>query len=334
VAQHLLRARTVATLRRFKPLILGVFCVLAAATPTAAADDPVLAGYRKAYNGDLDAARQDFDRLLAARPGDLPARFGILYVMERRTRQNRNEGLELERQLDAFITDAEGRQNRSDSDSEALFYLANAYMFRAQYRYNNDKGIWGAARDGARAKNLAEAYIRRHPGHGDAYLALGTYNYYVELAPAFARVLRLLMFLPSGNRTEGLQQLERAYAQGSLFAPQAGLLLIEIYGTYETRPADGVRVGEQLVREFPDNPTYDFTLAELYGSPAVEDPVRAGERYQAVMKREEARAGPPRAARYQARLGLAGSLVEQWRLDDGSGWCRRRSMRGPQCRHG
>jgi tetratricopeptide (TPR) repeat protein len=308
--------RNMATKGCLMRLVFTLLCVLFASAATAGTDDPVLGGYRKAYNGDLDAAQQEFERLLAANPGDLPARFGLLYVLERRTRENRTEGPGFERQLDAFIADAEKRHDRGDHDSEALFYLASAYMLRAQYRYNNDKGIWAAARDGARSKKLSDAYIRRHPEHGDAYLALGTYNYYVELAPAFVKVLRLLMFLPSGDRGEGLKQIERAYMQGSLFAPQAGLLLIEIYGTYESRPADGVRVGQQLVRKFPDNPAYDFTLAELYGSPAVEDSVRAGERYQAVMAREEARAGPPRSARYQARLGLAGSLVEQWRLSD------------------
>jgi tetratricopeptide (TPR) repeat protein len=304
--------------RAFLPLhvVLLVLGAAGAAAASPADDAAVLAGYRRLYAGDPDGARREFERLLAARPGDLPPRFGILTALERRTRENRTEAPAFERLLDGFVVDAEARYDRSESDTEALFYLANAHMLRAQYRYNNDKGIWGAARDGARAKKLAEAYVRRHPEHGDIYFALGLYNYYVELAPAFARVLRFLMFLPSGDRVEGLKQIERAFTTGSLFAPQAGLLLIEIYGTYETRPADGVRVGERLAADYPDNPLYQFTLAELYGSPAVEDPVRAGERYQAVMAREEKRPGDPRPARYQARLGVAGALVEQWRLPE------------------
>ena len=220
-----------------------------------------------------------------------------------------------ERLMDGFIADAHARYDRAASDSEALFYLANGHMARARYRYDYDRGMWGAARDGAKAKKLSEVYVQRHPEHGDAYFTLGAYNYYVELAPSFAKVMRFLMFIPAGNRVEGLKQLERAHTQGSLFAPQAGLLLIEIYGTFESRPADGVRVGERLARQYPDNPAYQFTLAELYGSPAVEDPVRA-ERYQAVIVREERRQGPPRPAKFQAQLGVAASLVEQWRLND------------------
>jgi hypothetical protein len=297
-------------------LILVVIGVVPPITASAADDAAVLAGYRKFYAADLDGARQDFEAVLARRQSDLPARFGLLTVFERRVGQNRAEAPQFERLLDAFIAAAEARYDRADSDSEALFYLANACMLRARYRLDYDKGLWGAARDGARSKVLSEAYIRRHPQHGDAYFALGAYNYYVELAPAFVKMLRLLMFLPSGNRAEGLRQLERAYTDGSLFGPQAGLLLIEIYGTYESRPDDGVRVGERLARDYPDNPRFQFTLAELYGSPSVEDPVKAAERFQAVVAREERRPGPPRDARFQAQLGLASSLLEQWRLSD------------------
>ena len=294
--------------------------VVAGSQPAFAAspadDAAVLAGYRKAYGGDLDGARQEFDRILSTRPADLPARFGLLYVLERRLRENRGEAPAFERLIDGFIADCQSRYDRADSDSEALFYLANGHMARARYRYDYDRGMWGAARDGARAKKLSEAYVQRHPEHGDAYFTLGAYNYYVELVPSFAKVMRFLMFIPAGNRIEGLKQLERAHTQGSLLAPQAGLLLIEIYGTFESRPADGVRVGERLAQEYPDNPVYQFTLAELYGSPAVEDPVRAGERYQAVLSREARRAGTPRQARFQAQLGLAASLLEQWRIND------------------
>ena len=211
-------------------LVVLVSAASAAASP--ADDAAVLAGYRRLYNGDLDGAQQEFGRVLGPVPNDLPARYGAWNVLHRRLRENREVAPQFERTLDGFIADAEARYGRAASDSEALFYLANATMLRARYRFDYDKGMWGAARDGARSKKLSEAYVKRHPEHADAYFALGAYNYYVELAPAFARVLRLLMFLPSGNRVEGLKQIERAYTEGSLFAPQAGLLLVEIYGTF------------------------------------------------------------------------------------------------------
>ena len=280
-----------------------------------AQDDPVLAGYQRFYRGDKDGARAHFEKLVAANPGALPARFALLQGLEDASRTDRSLEAQFERQMDALIADAEARYDRSDKDDEALFYLGNAHMVRAAYRYNHDKGMWGAARDGAKSKRYADAYVKRHPGHADAYFTLGTYNYYVELAPSFIKVIRPLLFLPSGNRAEGLKQLERAYRQGSLFSFQAGMVLMEIYGSFEGRPADGVRVGEQLARAYPDNPSVQFALAELYLGPAVEDSAKAAAQYEKVIASESKRA-QPRPTLYQAQLGLTSSLFQQWRGGD------------------
>jgi tetratricopeptide (TPR) repeat protein len=280
--------------------------------PVSAQDDPVLAGYQRFYRGDKDGARAHFEKLVAATPGHLPARFALLQGLEDASRTDRSLQAQFERQMEAFITDAEARYNRSDTDDEALFYLGNAHLVRAAYRFNNDKGMWGAARDGAKSKRYADAYVKRHPGHADAYFTLGTYNYYVELAPSFIRVIRPLLFLPSGNRADGLKQLERAYTQGRLFSFPAGMVLMEIYGSFEGRPADGVRVGEELARAYPDNPSVHFALAELYLGPAVEDSAKAAAQYEKVIASESKRA-QPRPTLFQAQLGLTSSLFQQWR---------------------
>jgi hypothetical protein len=283
---------------------------------TSPPDDDVLPGYQRFYRGDKEAAAREFERLIAASPGRLPARFGLLQTLEDRSGANRSLEAEFERQMDAFIADAEARYGRSATDDEARFYLGYAHFLRAKYRFDHDKGMWGAARDGAKSKRLADAYVKRHPEHGDAYFMLGAYNYYVEIAPSFVKLIRPLLFLPAGNRTEGLKQLERAYTQGSLFSFQAGMLLMEIYGSFEGRPADGVRTGEQLARQYPENPEVQFALAELYSGPAVEDYAGAGAQSEKVIAAETARA-QPREALYGAQLGLASSLQQRWRIDEG-----------------
>ena len=205
--------------------------------------------------------------------------------------------------MDAFIADAEARHGRSATDDEALFYLGNAYFVRASYRFDHDKGVWGAARDGARSKRLADAYVKRHPEHGDAYFMLGAYNYYVEIAPAFLKLVRPLLFLPSGDRVEGLKQLERAYTQGSLFSFQAGMLLMEIYGSYEGRPADGVRVGETAgAARIPRIPRCGSSSRSSISGPRSRTMPGAAAEYQRVIavRIAASRAAPgalPRAAR-------------------------------------
>jgi tetratricopeptide (TPR) repeat protein len=298
------------------PMCVLLFSI-AMPRPSAAQDD-VLAGYQRFNRGDIQGARREFGALLEASPGRLAARFGLLEIVEHQIGVDPALEPEFEKQIDAFIADAEARYYRSDKDEEALFYLANAYLLRASYRLDHDKGTWAAARDGARSKRYIDAYVKRRPEHGDAYFALGTYNYYVEIAPTFIKLIRPLLFLPSGDRPGGLKQLERAYTQGSLFAFRAGQRLMEIYGTFEGRPADGIRVGEQLAAKYPENPDVRFDLAELYGGPAVGDYAKAAAQYEAVTA-AESRRPQKRAAFYRAQIGLASTFQERWRFEDAIG---------------
>src|SRR5438128_10676117 len=99
-------------------------CALLLAMPAVAApspaDDDVLAGYRRYHAGDKEGAQQDFERLVAARPTDLPARFGLLRVLEDRSRESRALEAEFEKRMEPFLADAEARHNRSETDDEAL----------------------------------------------------------------------------------------------------------------------------------------------------------------------------------------------------------------------
>ena len=244
---------------------LAVVSLLLAAAPAAPAwaQGDLVAGYQRFHNGDKEGARREFERIAAANPSGLGPRFALLQTLNDQVDSDRALQPEFERKIDAFIAEATARHERSATDDEALFYLLNAHLLRASYRLDHDKGMWGAARDGARSKRLADAYVKRRPEHADAYYALGAYNYYVEIAPSFVKLIRPLLFLPSGNRVEGLKQIERAHAQGSIFSFQAGMLLMEIYGAFEGRAAEGVKVGEQLARTYPNNPEVQFQLAEL-----------------------------------------------------------------------
>jgi hypothetical protein len=202
--------------------------------------DAIGRGYELLASGQRQEAVRHFESLLAGRPDDLPAGFGALAARHTRLEFDDSEQSLFERRLDHFIDLATERYGRSKNDEEALFYLAQAHMLRGGYRFEYDKGMWGAARDGAKAKGYSETYVARQPNHGDAYLTLGLYNYYVALAPSLFKVVGRMLFLPAGNRAKGLEQLERAAAAGTWFAPRARLLLMGIYGTTEHRPAEAL----------------------------------------------------------------------------------------------
>jgi hypothetical protein len=292
-----------------------VWCVVAAAAQTSASD-PIYAGYMRLYAGEREAAFKHFEALRATDPKRLAPWFGQLFAHEARVEFDRSLAPSFEKSVDEFLDHAGDRYSRSKDDAEALFYLAQAYLLRSVYRIDYDKGTFGAARDAAKAKGYADAYVKQHPEHGDAYLALGLYNYYVDIAPNFVKVLRVLLLLPSGNRAHGLEQLARAGREGSFFAPLAEGALADIYGSLEGRLAEAITIGERLVRRFPANASLRFDLAERYMHPTVERYDDAAEQYRVIIEQKKTSALEDLEARYRATLGLANLRRSQWRLDE------------------
>lgn len=296
---------------------LVVSCLAASAQAQGAAD-PIAQGYDLLATGERLAAIQHFERIEASRPGDLAARFGALAGRHTRLEYDDSEQGLFEQRLDQLIADADARYRRSRQDDEALFYLAQGHMLRGGYRFEYGKGMWGAARDGAKAKTYSDAYVARHAEHADAYLTLGLYNYYVSLAPKLFRAVGWMLFLPAGDRAEGLRQIERAAASGHWFAPRATVLLMDIYGSTERRPAEALALGRQLRERYPRNDNVEFAIAALHLSPALEDRELAAAAYQRVIDRNRSGTNVDDvASRMRATIGLAGVRQEQWRLEEG-----------------
>ena len=282
----------------------------------AGSSDPIRDAYMRFYAGDLAGAQQQFDHLHAARQQDLRAWLGSLLVLQSRIADDELLAPAFERGIDAFLAHADQRYSRSRADTEALFHLAQGHFLRGAYRFEHDKGMWGAARDAAKSKGFADEYLKRHPEHGDAYLVLGLYNYYVDIAPNFVKVLRVLLFLPSGNRAAGLQQIERAGRDGDLFAPLAQSALADVYGSLEGRLADAIPIAERLAQRFPGNADMRFSLAAMYMHPTVEAFDLAAQQYSAVLDHHSGRSQHDLNARHRATLGLANLRRTEWRLED------------------
>lgn len=303
-------------LLRRASLVLCLHACASLASAETPAGDPLQRGYHLLYSGERAAAVAHFEALLKRRPDDLSLRCGWL-VAQRERLDDATRRAEYEAALDTLIAAAEQRHESNADDDEALFYLANGYLLRAGYRVEHDQGMLAAARDGKHSKTHIEAYLKRHPENGDAYFALGMYNYYVDVAPTFVHFLRFLLFLPAGDRVEGLRQLERTAAHGRLLGPLARTMLMEIYARLEGRGADAGAMGESLRLEYPGNDEIALQLAGIYTGPLFEDRVRAAALYEGVIARHPDELTPERAAtRANALLGLAAVKQEEWRIEE------------------
>ena len=164
--------------------------------------------------------------------------------------------------VERAIRTAAAWTEREPQDPEAWFYLGGAYGARVQWRVLRGERL-GAARDGKEIKAALEQAIALEPRLADAYFGLGMYKYYADVAPAAARVLRFLLLLPGGDRTEGLREMLRARRRGRLMQGEADYQLHLIYLWYERDTPRALELLRGLQTRYPGNPHFPVQLAHI-----------------------------------------------------------------------
>lgn len=144
-----------------------------------------------------------------------------------------------------------GCEPKIKTDDDALFFYSAVHGLRAQLT-GREGDWWQTAKLGKKMKHTAEDLIERNPDYQEAYYLLGSYNYLADALPGYIKFLRVLIFIPGGSRTEGLKQLNQAYEKGKLASIEAGRTLSYIYTYFENRPAEGIKVCDNILNRCPD----------------------------------------------------------------------------------
>ncbi|MEO7274413.1 MAG: hypothetical protein ABI211_20660, partial [Vicinamibacterales bacterium] len=209
--------------------------------------------------------------------------------------------------VDRAISTAESWTERAPDDAESWFYLGGAYAARVQWRVLREERV-AAARDGKRIKQALERSIELAPGLEDAYFGIGLYQYYADIAPAAAKVLRFLLLLPGGNKQEGLAQMLRARNGGRLLQGEADYQLHLIYLWYERQPTRALELLRGLQKRYPDNPVFPAQIADIQDA-YLHDVTASLDAWRGLlaMARDQ-RINLPGIAEAQARLGAARQL--------------------------
>jgi tetratricopeptide (TPR) repeat protein len=169
---------------------------------------------------------------------------------------------EFQQRINYAVAGAETWTTREPQRAEAWFYLGGAYGARVQWRVLRGEGL-AAARDGKRIKDVLEKALALDPDMHDAWFGIGLYHYYADVAPAAAKVLRWLLFLPGGDRVKGLQQMLRARDEGALLRSEADYQLQIIYLWYEQDPGRALELLEALRVRHSRNPHFLQVIAEV-----------------------------------------------------------------------
>jgi tetratricopeptide (TPR) repeat protein len=153
--------------------------------------------------------------------------------------------------------------SRAPDDAEAWFYLAAAYGPLLQLHVLRGERV-SAAREGKKIKDALERALRLDPELDDAYFGIGLYHYYAAVAPAYAKLVRWLLFLPGGDRAKGLEEMQRARERGDWLRGEADFQLHVLYLWYEQRPRDALDLLISLDARYPANPIFLARIADLH----------------------------------------------------------------------
>ena len=90
----------------------------------------------------------------------------------------------------------------------------------------------------------------------DAFLGLGSYNYYTDALSSLLKVFRWVLGIPAGDRQQGLAELRTASEHAVLWNDEAKYELARIYAVMEYRYADALPLFKDLAERHPENPIY------------------------------------------------------------------------------
>ena len=103
---------------------------------------------------------------------------------------------------------------------------------------------------------------KEDPHNYDIYFPRGLLHYHIDHLPGVARVFSA-MFITSGDRTKGLQELEWAAQQGDLLKDIARSELVVVYANFEKQPARALPIVRELKGKFPRNYNFSFALGNI-----------------------------------------------------------------------
>jgi hypothetical protein len=289
-------------------------------TPMVAAEQD--AEYRAAldllYDGRPAECGARLAALEAAHPEDAVPAYLQALALEW-TLEQRPESTDLDRVVEQAATRAwaaaDARLRRDAADVRARFARGAASGVRSRYHLFRLHRAQ-AARTAAEMREDLLAARAQDPRDADVLFGLGLYDYYADVLPRFARVLRFLAGLPSGNRARGLLAIEGARRSSVLHGVEAQAQLYEIHAFYEDDPERAAEEMADLFRRYPGWPLWGLKLAEhlrdrlgdYAGSEAVS---------RALLKRaDDAQGTPGPGAMALARLSLGRTLLLDLRPDE------------------
>jgi hypothetical protein len=165
---------------------------------------------------------------------------------------------------------AQLRLKTDPDDTNALFAMSLSLGMQADYASLIDKHQLDSLKKIRQADTYSKKLLKIAPDAADAYLGLGTANYFIGSLPGIKKFFLSFAGI-HGDKEAGIQQIEIAADRGHYLRPFAKILLA-LAALREKKPEVARAQLSELVAEFPENPLFASELAKLKTSPAVVSP--------------------------------------------------------------
>lgn len=164
------------------------------------------------------------------------------------------------RKIDRVIAVCDSLLAIDPLDVVALFFKGGALGFRGRY-YAVRGAYLDAVNDGKAGLDILQQCQKIAPSNHDIMLGTGLYNYFAVVMPEKYPLLKpAMMFLPRGDRTLGLLQLNAAAKQARYASIEAKAILISAYFTFERDAQKAYPFAHELATRFPRNPEFQRAL--------------------------------------------------------------------------
>ncbi len=225
-------------------------------------------GIQLCFDWEYEKSRKIFSEILDGEPENPAADF-LLGALTLNTIQYYDPDETAE--LDKFVYESFERSiKKSDAvllknpnDINAHFFKGASHGFRGIFRLQKLQ-IFSAASDARVAKTYMDKVIKMNPEFHDAYLGLGIYNYFVDALPSVMRFMRALLFIPSGGKDKGLEQLTIASEKATYSRVYARVVLSSLYNNFEADYLRGYELEMRAAEDCPRHPWFALERGTLH----------------------------------------------------------------------
>jgi tetratricopeptide (TPR) repeat protein len=223
-------------------------------------DSIVVKGIRQIYSIEFEQANKTFNQLIADYPKHPAGKFFLAMldwwrILLDTSTEERDELFFIK--IEEVIDLCDKLLDEDPENIDAMFFKGGAIGFRGRLSAMRENWL-SAVDDGREALPLVEQAGGLDPDNIDVKLGFGIYNYYAAVIPEQYPIVKpLMIFLPSGDKELGLQELKDVAQHGKYTKYEARYFLMTLHYRLEKDYDTAEEYSKILNDDFPNNPVFE-----------------------------------------------------------------------------